>query len=75
MRLLRGLGAALLWLGALLTGLVGVLLCVTLILIPLGIPVIGMSRRMFQKSLKLMAPRAVTNPVKESRRQVAKLKK
>jgi len=75
MRLIRGLGAALLWLGAALTGLVGVVLCVTLILIPLGLPVIGLARRMFQKSMKLMAPRAVAHPVRESRRQAAKLKK
>jgi len=43
--------------------LVAVILCVTLILIPLGIPLMGYARRTFTLSLKLMLPRAVTHPV------------
>ena len=65
MRLLRGLLGALLWLGALVLGLVGLLLCVTLILLPLGIPVLGYARRLFTAAVRLMLPRAVAHPVKE----------
>ena len=41
MRLLRGLLGALLWILASVLGLVGVLLCVTIILLPVGIPALG----------------------------------
>jgi hypothetical protein len=61
MRLLRGLAGALLWIVSLLLVLVGAILCVTVILIPLGIPLIGYARRMFTFSVKLMLPRAVTH--------------
>ena len=37
MRLIRGLAGALLWLLAAVVGLLGVILCVTVILLPLGI--------------------------------------
>ncbi len=37
MRLLRGLPGAVLWILAAVLGLVGVLLCVTIILLPLGV--------------------------------------
>jgi hypothetical protein len=65
MRLIRGLLGALMWLGALLLGLVGVLLCATLILIPLGLPVLGYARRLFTGAVRLMLPKAVAHPVKE----------
>jgi hypothetical protein len=65
MRLLRGLLGALLWLGAALLGLVGLLLCATLILLPLGIPILGYARRLFTAAVRLMLPRAVAHPVKE----------
>ncbi|NUP32454.1 MAG: hypothetical protein HOU01_12130 [Streptomycetaceae bacterium] len=58
------------WLGALLLGLVGVLLCVTLILLPLGIPILGYARRLFTSAVRLMLPRAVAHPVKELRDEV-----
>ena len=65
MRLLRGLlGAVLGVLSAVLgtvlgilaavVGLVGVVLCATLILIPLGIPVVRLARRLFTLAGKLM---------------------
>ena len=64
MRFLRGLAGALLWILAALIGLVGALLCVTMLLLPLGIPLLGVSRRMFTQSVRLMLPRAVAHPVK-----------
>jgi hypothetical protein len=42
MRLLRGLIGAVLWILAALLGLVGLVLCVTVILLPVGIPVLIM---------------------------------
>jgi hypothetical protein len=63
MRLLRGLGGALLWLLSAVLGLVGVIACVTVILLPLGIPLLGYARRMFGLSLKLILPRTVRHPV------------
>jgi hypothetical protein len=49
----------LLWIGSLLLTLVAVILCVTVILLPVGIPLLGYARRMFTLSLRLMLPRAV----------------
>lgn len=57
MRLLRGLAGALLWLAALLLVVVAAILCVTLILLPLGLPLLGYARRLFRLSLRLMFPR------------------
>jgi hypothetical protein len=57
MRLLRGLAGALLWIVALLLVLVAAILCVTLILLPLGLPLLGYARRLFTFSLRLMFPR------------------
>ncbi len=64
MRLLRGLAGLLLWIVGGLLGLVAVILCATVILLPLGIPLLGYARRLFGASMKLMLPRAVTHPVK-----------
>ena len=66
MRLLRGLLGALLWIAAALLGLVGLVMCVTLILLPVGIPVLGLSRRLITQAVQLMLPRAVAHPVKEA---------
>jgi hypothetical protein len=63
MRLVRGLAGALLWILSALLGLVGIVCCLTIILLPLGIPIIGYARKAFTLSLKLMLPRAVTHPV------------
>ena len=65
MRLLRGLAGALLWIGASVVGLLGVVLCLTLILLPIGIPLLMIARRMFGSSLRLMLPRGLAHPVKE----------
>jgi hypothetical protein len=70
MRLLRGLLGALLWIGAALLGLVGLLLSVTLILLPLGIPLLRYAGRLFGAAVRLMLPRSVAHPVKELRDEV-----
>ena len=69
MRLLRGLGGALLWILASLLGLVAVLLCVTIILLPIGIPLLRVARRMWTSSVRLMLPRGVAHPVEEVKRR------
>jgi hypothetical protein len=82
MRLLRGLAGALLWIVSGLVGLVAVILCVTIILLPVGLPLLGYARRLFTLSLKMILPRVVTHPVetadkamqkrgRKARRQVA----
>jgi hypothetical protein len=58
----------LLWIVAGLLGLVSLLLCVTIILLPLGISLFWLSRSMFGSAVGLMLPRAVAHPVKETRR-------
>jgi hypothetical protein len=68
MRLLRGLAGLLLWILAGVLGLVSLLLCVTIILLPLGIPLFRLARSMFGSAVRLMLPRAVAHPVKETRR-------
>ena len=57
MRLLRALAGTLFWVLAAVLGLVGAILCVTIILIPVGLAVLGYARRLFTFSAKLMAPR------------------
>lgn len=63
MRILAALAGAVLWILAGLLGLVGVLLCVTLVLLPLGIPVLMLARRLFRFAMTLMLPREVRHPV------------
>lgn len=53
-----------LWIVSLLLILVGAILCATVILLPVGIPLLGYARRMFSSSLKLMLPRAVAHRVR-----------
>lgn len=65
MRLLRGVGGAVLWILAALLGLVGLLLCVTVILFPVGLPLLKLAGQLFARSLQLMLPRALTHPVNE----------
>ena len=65
MRVLRGLPGALLWVLAAVLGLVGVLLCVTVILLPLGIPLVRLAARLFRHSVQLMLPRELAHPVDE----------
>lgn len=56
MRLLRAVAASLLWVLGLVLGLVGVILCVTIVLVPVGLAVLGYARRLFAYSAQLMAP-------------------
>jgi len=62
----------LLWVVAAVVGLVAVILCVTVILLPVGIPLLGYARRLFTLSLKLILQRAVTRPVETAGRSVRK---
>ena len=66
MRMLRGLLGALIWLVAGVLGLVGVLLCITLILLPVGLLVLRLSRKLFGRSVRLMLPSRVAHPVKHA---------
>lgn len=43
--------------------LVAVILCATILLLPLGLPLLGYARRLFALSLRLILPRAVSHPV------------
>ena len=63
MKTMRWTGASLLGLLGGLLGLVGVILCATLILLPLGIPVVMLSRRLFKSAGQLVVPRPVRHPV------------
>jgi hypothetical protein len=63
MRLLRGLLGALLWILASVLGLVGVLLCVTIILLPAGIPIVKIAGSLFRRSMRLFLPSALAHPV------------
>jgi len=56
-----------LWIVASLVGLLGIVACVTLILLPVGIPLLMVARRLFGKSFRLFMPPAIANPVKETR--------
>jgi hypothetical protein len=65
MRLLRGVGGAGLWIVASLLGLVGVVLCVTVILLPVGIPLLKTAGGLYRHAVQLMLPRALAHPVNE----------
>jgi hypothetical protein len=65
MRFIRGLLGALLWIVAALLGLVGFVLCVTVILLPLGIPLLVLARRLLTRAVQLMLPRSLAHPVNE----------
>ena len=70
MRLLRALAGSLLWILSGVLGLVGVLLCVTVILLPLGIPLLALARRLFRYSMVFFLPRAVRHPAQETGKSV-----
>ena len=72
MRLLRGLLGAVLWIVAALLGLLGLVLCVTVILLPVGIPLLGIAGRLLTRAVQLMLPRALAHPVKEVTKSVKK---
>jgi hypothetical protein len=53
-------------------GLVGVVLCVTVILLPVGIPLLGVARRLLTSAVQLMLPRSLAHPVNEVTKSVRK---
>lgn len=63
MKALRWLGASLLGLVGSLLGLVGLVLCVTIVLAPLGIPILLVSRRLFRAAGALVVPGQVRHPL------------
>ncbi|GAA3804499.1 hypothetical protein [Nocardioides panacisoli] len=52
-----------LWIAAAVLGLVGVLLCVTIVLLPLGVPVLWLARKLFHAAMAMLVPRKVRHPV------------
>jgi hypothetical protein len=70
MRMLRGIAGAVIWLLAAVLGLVAVVSCITIILLPIGLWLLGRSRRLFGIAVRLMLPRDMAHPVKESRKQL-----
>jgi hypothetical protein len=70
MRVLRTVNGALLWILACALGLVAVLLCVTIILLPIGLPLLGIARRMFTSSLRLMMPGKLAHPVRAGKKDL-----
>jgi hypothetical protein len=65
MRLLRGLLGALLWIVAAVLGLLGFVLCVTVVLLPIGIPLLMLARRLLTRAVQFMLPRSLAHPVNE----------
>jgi hypothetical protein len=65
MRVVRGLVGSLLWILACVVGLLGVVLSVTLILLPLGIPLLFLARKLFKYSMTFFLPRVVRHPAQE----------
>ena len=51
-------------------GLVAVVLCVTVILSPVGLVLLGYARRLFTLSLKLVLPRGMSHPFEEGGKAV-----
>lgn len=65
MKPLRWLLAGLLWILAGVVGLVGAIACVTVILLPVGIPLLMLARRLGTWAGKLLVPKAVRHPARE----------
>jgi hypothetical protein len=63
MKLLRILGGSVLWILAGVVGLLGALLSITVILAPIGIPLLMLARRLFRYSMTLLVPRQARHPV------------
>jgi hypothetical protein len=74
MRLLRALAGAVLWIVAGLLGLVGIVLCLTGILLPLGIPLVGVAGRLLTRAVQLMLPRSLAHPLGEATKKGRKAK-
>jgi len=72
MWLLRGLGASLLWIVAGVVGLLGVLLSVTIILLPVGIPLLMLAKKVFGYSMVLLVPGKVRHPAEHAEKSARK---
>lgn len=66
MRIVRGIGGVVLWLLAAVVGLLGAVLSITILLLPLGIPLLILAGSMFRRSMALLLPRKVSHPVEEA---------
>jgi hypothetical protein len=62
MRMLRAAGGSLLLILTGIVGLLGVILSITIILLPLGIPLLWLAKKLFRTSMALFLPRAVRHP-------------
>jgi hypothetical protein len=71
-KLIRGLAGVLLWIVSALLGLVAVVLCVTVILLPVGLPLLAYAGRLFTLSLDLVLPRAVSHPFQAAEKSAQK---
>jgi hypothetical protein len=63
MKLLRWLAAAVVWILAGVVGLLGAVLSVTILLLPLGLPLLWLARRLYGLAGSLVLPRAARHPV------------
>ena len=68
MRALRVLLGSLLWIVAGLLLLLGVVLSITIILLPLGIPLFILGRKLMGFAMALFVPRSVRHPVDEGKK-------
>ena len=75
MRIGRWLLGGLLWVLGTVLMLVAIVLCVTVILLPLGIPLFKLARRLVDKAILLMLPRAVADPAGTLKRGSKKARK
>jgi len=73
MRFARGLLGALLWIVASVVGLLAVVLCATIILLPVGIPLLMVARKLFARSMRLFLPPGLAHPVGAARKKVGDL--
>jgi hypothetical protein len=70
MRLPRALAGAVLWILASVVGLLGALLCVTIIGLPIGIYLMRLAGRSFSTSVRMMLPSSLAHPIEEAKRSV-----
>ena len=70
MRLPKALVGALLWILASVVGLLGALLCVTIIGLPIGIFLLRRAGRTFKTAMQLMLPPSLAHPVEETKRSL-----
>lgn len=68
MRILRALSGALLWIVASVLGLVAVILCVTIVLIPVGFPLLLLAGRLFGRAVRLFMPPEAAHPLEASKK-------